>query len=151
MTSSYIAQWEKNPLISQFVQLGYIDYAIFDIETDHSINLIRSGKSISPLSLKTPPFIICSNVLSYLPQDILMVEDHHIKQSYLTLLQYTNQSYQYPFQSYEYLLFHILFISLVLHGPMKRLLNLSLRIILPSFHSFFNMMVNTLYLLQPLL
>ena len=102
MCESYISQWEKNPLISQFIQLGYIDYGIFDVEKDSSIQLLHSKRTLAPSSLKAPPFIVCSSVLSYIPQDVVLIENHAMKSAFLSVLQYSQTLFQNQLDSYEY-------------------------------------------------
>lgn len=101
ITTSYISHWEKNPLISQFIQLGYMDYGVFDIEKDNSIRLHLSNRTLSPLSLKIPPFILCSSVLSFISQDVVLVENHQMKNGTLSLLQYPNTMSTGRLDSYE--------------------------------------------------
>ena len=101
-SSSYIYHWENNPLISQFFQLGYMDYGIFDIGKDTDLHLKRSNVIITADSLSVPPFIVCSSVLSYLPQDIVMIDNYQLKNAFLAISQYTHIPFPNPLDSYEY-------------------------------------------------
>ena len=71
---SYVSLWQRDPYLSQFAQMGYLDFAVFDCAADTNLILINSQLSISPDSLHIPPFFLCSCVLSTLPQDVIKVE-----------------------------------------------------------------------------
>ena len=86
ISASYLEVWRRDPLISQFVQMGYMDYGVFNPETDRDITLSNMQVTISPRSLHIPPFVLCSSVLSAMPQDIVIYEGDAIKPALLTLL-----------------------------------------------------------------
>ena len=71
---AYVSLWQRDPYLSQFAQMGYLDFAVFDCAADTNLILINSQLSISPDSLHIPPFFLCSCVLSTLPQDVIKVE-----------------------------------------------------------------------------
>ena len=70
----YVSLWQRDPYLSQFARMGYLDFAVFDCAADTDLILLNSHLSISPDSLLIPPFFLCSCVLSTLPQDVIKVE-----------------------------------------------------------------------------
>lgn len=75
---------------------------MFDIEKDNSFRLHLSNRILSPLSLKIPPFILCSSVLSFISQDVVLIENHEMKNGTLSLLQYPNIISTGRLDGYEY-------------------------------------------------
>ena len=72
--------------------MGYMDYCVFNPETDRDITLSNVQVSISPHSLHIPPLVLCSSVLSAMPQDIVICEGDAIKPARLTLLRPSSPS-----------------------------------------------------------
>ena len=70
----YVPLWERDPYLSQFAKMGYLDFAVFDCAQDAELILRNSHLSLSPDSLHIPPFFLCSCVFSTLPQDVIKVE-----------------------------------------------------------------------------
>ena len=99
---AYVSLWQRDPYLSQFAQMGYLDFAVFDCAADTNLILINSQLSISPDSLHIPPFFLCSCVLSTLPQDVIKVEQ--------TLSRGNLSVYQAP-SSLDFQYFPFLFVS----------------------------------------
>lgn len=78
--------WRRDPLISQFVQMGYMDYGMFNIDIDEEVKLQNMGITLAPHSLHTPPFLVFSRVLSAARQDVVMLDGATVKPGMLTLL-----------------------------------------------------------------
>lgn len=96
----YVPLWERDPYLSQFVQMGYLDFAVFDCAQDSDLILLNSHLSISPDSLHIPPLFLCSSVLSTLPQDVLKIEQTLFR-GYLSVYQSPSSlDYQYPFSPF---------------------------------------------------
>ena len=94
-SEKYVPLWQCNPLLSQFVQMDYLDFAVFDIAAEKELVLINRHLSISPDSLHIPPFFICSCVFSAVPQDVVRV-DGDVSRGLLSLYQSsTSLEYQY--------------------------------------------------------
>ena len=85
-SSSYVEMWRRDPLISQFVQMGYMDYGLFNIDTDEAVRLENTGVALVPRALHAPPFLVFSRVLSAARQDVVMLDGAAVKPGALTLL-----------------------------------------------------------------
>ena len=78
--------WERDPLITQFVQMGYMDYGIMDVESDTELRLRRANVTLTEDCLQAPPFFVCSFLFSSLPQDAVRIEDGTLKPAMVSLL-----------------------------------------------------------------
>lgn len=78
--------WERDPLITQFVQMGYMDYGVMDIESDTELRLRRANVTLTEDCLQAPPFFVCSFLFSSLPQDAVRMEDGTLKPALVSLL-----------------------------------------------------------------
>ena len=82
-----IEYWERDTLIGEFINMGYMDYGYFDAEHSTDLHLRSSNLTISLNSLYSPPFILCNSVLSQLPHDAVLLEEGHMKAGVVSLIQ----------------------------------------------------------------
>lgn len=82
-----ISYWERDPLISQFVRMGYMDYGLLDVEHDEELHLRRANVTLTANCLQAPPFFLCSSVFSCIPQDAVMVDGGRVMPAILSVLQ----------------------------------------------------------------
>ena len=113
MTSSYVltdfsqamlSYWECDPLISQFVKMGYMDYGLLDVEHAEELRLRRANVTLTVGCLQAPPFFLCSSVFSCIPQDVVMVDGGCVMPATLSILQGASPSSlnRNPIEGYQY-------------------------------------------------
>ena len=82
-----IEYWERDPLIGEFISMGYMDYGYFDAEHSTELHLRSSNLTITMNSLCSPPLLLCNSILSQLPQDVVLLEEGRMKAGLVSLIQ----------------------------------------------------------------
>ena len=82
-----IEYWERDTLIGEFIQMGYMDYGYFDVEHSTDLHLRSSNLTITLNSLCSPPLLLCNSVLSQLPHDVVLLEEGQMKAGVVSLIQ----------------------------------------------------------------
>ncbi|MEO8541225.1 MAG: tetratricopeptide repeat protein [bacterium] len=81
-----VAFWESHEGLRPFVEAGRLDFAQFDAINSTELRLRRSGKQITPGSLKNPIMVFANYIFDTLPQDIFSVEEGSLFAVTATLL-----------------------------------------------------------------
>lgn len=82
---SNVAFWQSHDILMPYVQTGLLDFAIFDAEHDHSIELIIQKKSLTPHTLKNPLTVFANYLFDSIPTDLFYIKEKQIKESRVTL------------------------------------------------------------------
>ncbi len=83
-TNNNIDYWKKHPGLSDFISKDLLDFAIFDIEQDQSIELILQKKTLAPQSLSTPITLIANYLLDSIVVDVFKVQNQTIQASHVS-------------------------------------------------------------------
>ena len=67
--------WQAHPALKKYFDNGRLDAGIFNAVTDSSISLWKSGKVLSPGSLKNPICILANYLFDTLYHDIFQIKD----------------------------------------------------------------------------
>ena len=86
-SQAMLSYWECDPLISQFVKMGYMDYGLLDVEHAEELHLRRANVTLTAGCLQAPPFFLCSSVFSCIPQDVVMGDGGCVMPAILSILQ----------------------------------------------------------------
>ena len=57
-SQAMLSYWECDPLISQFVKMGYMDYGLLDVEHAEELHLRRANVTLTAGCLQAPPFFL---------------------------------------------------------------------------------------------
>lgn len=77
--------WTTHPALSQYVQDGLIDFAIFNATVDTSITLSRSNITLSPGSVKNPVCVVANYLFDTLYHDLFRVEKGVLKEGLISV------------------------------------------------------------------
>jgi len=68
-TTNNIAYWEKHPALKPFVDGGLIDFAIYDMEADAPIQLIKKNIALDQKALQNPLIVFANYIFDTVTQD----------------------------------------------------------------------------------
>jgi tetratricopeptide (TPR) repeat protein len=77
--------WQKHQSLRRFVSAGQVDFAQFDLERDHELMLLHSGRAIGIGQLRNPLVIVSNYVFDSVPHDLFRVEDGQLYEHTVTL------------------------------------------------------------------
>lgn len=77
--------WDKHPALQEFVAAGALDFALFNMESDTTIQLRKSGKTLTPGSVNTPMVIYANYIFDTVSQDAFAKKDGELFASLVTL------------------------------------------------------------------
>lgn len=83
-TSNNIDYWKEHPGLRGFIDKGLLDFAVFDIEQDQSIELILQQKTLSSQSLSTPITLIANYLFDSIVVDVFKIQNQTIQASYVS-------------------------------------------------------------------
>lgn len=72
-TDANVNYWAEHPQLKQYFDSGQMDCAIFDAVNDSDIKLAKSGKVLSPGSVKNPLCVVANYLFDTLCHDIFQV------------------------------------------------------------------------------
>lgn len=84
-TQANVDFWSEHRGLNTFVEKGMLDFAIFDVEHDSEVHLIKTGKVISPQSLKNPLTVFANYLFDSVVSDVFNVEKHRLHESLVTM------------------------------------------------------------------
>jgi hypothetical protein len=84
-TESNLRFWQSHPTLQPLVDQGVLDFALFDAAQQKEMTLARSGKALSPATVKNPVVVLANYVFDSLPQDILRFEGGDLYETLLTI------------------------------------------------------------------
>lgn len=74
-TKHNIKYWETHPALKPYVESGIIDFALYDMETERPINLIRQNVRLSPEVLVNPLTIFANYIFDTVSHDAFTVHE----------------------------------------------------------------------------
>ena len=81
-TDKLVSFCENHKSLKEFVDLGILDFAIFDAEVDDSIHLIHSNVTLDSNSIKTPLICISNYVYNGLVEDLYSINNKKVQEGY---------------------------------------------------------------------
>ncbi len=83
-TENNMRFWDTHPALRPFVAENRLDFALFNMESDTSLNLIKSGITLSPGGVVNPIIAYANYVFDTVSQDTFVVENGEIYESLVT-------------------------------------------------------------------
>lgn len=80
-TPNNLEYWNSHPAFQSMIRQGDIDFALFDIEQDTTINLMHSGDAIGPWSLHNPISVVANYLFDSVVSDVFRVKDGTLEES----------------------------------------------------------------------
>jgi tetratricopeptide (TPR) repeat protein len=84
-TQANVDFWNSHKGLESFVEKGMLDYAVFDIEHDTQVSLVKSNTVISPKSLKNPLTVFANYLFDSVVSDVFNVEKHKLHESLVSM------------------------------------------------------------------
>jgi hypothetical protein len=81
-----VAAWRANERFGPFLESGRLDFAVFDLEQDTEVHLMRSGDALSPGSVANPVAVIANYAFDSTRQDLFFVKDGTLHEGLVTTL-----------------------------------------------------------------
>ena len=94
-----IDAWQKHPQLQKYINNQQLDFAKFNAETDQTIYLINSKKTIGKQSLNNPMFVIANYVFDTLAHDAFRCQDGQLFASTIDL---DNKNFSFENFKYKY-------------------------------------------------
>lgn len=77
--------WQSHPKLKPGIDAGFVDTCLFDITSDKTIKLQKSGVTLTPGSLSQPLVVIANYVFDTIPQDLYCIEGQEIYKCLLSV------------------------------------------------------------------
>jgi tetratricopeptide (TPR) repeat protein len=84
-TASNLSFWESHEKLIPFVDKGELDFAIYDMEKDIEIHLIKAGKILKPKDIKNPIALIGNYIFDTVSDDAFYVENGQLYESLISV------------------------------------------------------------------
>ena len=84
-TEQNLSFWQEHPRLQPYLNLGWLDLALFDAESSENIHLQHTDKTITNKSLAQPLIIIANYFFDTIPQELFHIEDNTIYHGLLSL------------------------------------------------------------------
>ena len=81
-----VAAWQANERFAPFVEEGRLDFAVFDLERDTEMRLLRSGVVLSPSTAANPMAALANYAFDSTTQDLFFVSDGALLEGLVTTL-----------------------------------------------------------------
>lgn len=81
-----VAAWQANDRFRGFVEQGRLDFALFDLERDKELKLLRSGSVLSPGSVGNPIGVLANYAFDSTSQDLFFVKEGSLHEGMVTAL-----------------------------------------------------------------
>jgi SAM-dependent MidA family methyltransferase len=84
-TASNLNFWENHEKLKPFIESGQLDFAVYDMEKDIELNLLKSGKTLSVKDVKNPIALIGNYIFDTVSDDAFYVENGQLYESLITV------------------------------------------------------------------
>ena len=84
-TKNNMAYWEKHPALKPFIDKGIMDFAIYDMEAERPITLVRSNIRLNPEVLVNPLTVFANYIFDTVSHDSFAVHEGKLYELLLTL------------------------------------------------------------------
>jgi len=82
-TESNLGFWKTHPRLQPYLEKGWLDFALFNAESDTEIKLRNSGKLLDTESLEQPIVVVANYFFDTIPQELFRIQKGKIEQALL--------------------------------------------------------------------
>ncbi len=82
---SNLKYWEKHPGLQKYIHSGILDFALFDMEKDTTVNLKNAGIELTPSSVVNPLIVFANYIFDTVSQDAFAITEGELQASLVTL------------------------------------------------------------------
>ncbi|MEM8856773.1 MAG: SAM-dependent methyltransferase [Chloroflexota bacterium] len=84
-TDSVIEHWRSHPQLMLLAEEGLLDFALFDVMNMRPLELLHSGRTLSPQSNNNPVILLANYFFDSIPQDSFVIENGELHSNLLSL------------------------------------------------------------------
>ena len=84
-TQNNVDFWLTHPGLAEFVDKGLLDFAVFDVEHDSDIRLIKSDIHINANSLSNPLTVVANYLFDTVVSDVFNMQDNELHESLVSM------------------------------------------------------------------
>lgn len=84
-TKNNVKYWEEHSALMPFIEKGIVDFAIFDMETDKPINLVRANVRLGPDVLVNPLSVFANYIFDTVSHDSFTIHEGKLYELLLSL------------------------------------------------------------------
>ncbi len=84
-TAANLSFWESHEKLKPFIDANQLDFALYDMEKDIELTLIKSGKTLSRHDVKNPIALIGNYIFDTVSDDAFYVENGQLYESLMTV------------------------------------------------------------------
>lgn len=84
-TKHNIQYWEEQPQLKPYIEKGIIDFALYDMEAEKPINLIRQNIRLTPEMFVNPLTVFANYIFDTVSHDSFSVHEHKLYELRVTL------------------------------------------------------------------
>ena len=84
-TKNNIKYYETHPALKPYIEKGLIDFAIYDMETERPITLIKKNIRLSPETVTNPLIVFANYIFDTVSHDSFAVHENKLYELLLTL------------------------------------------------------------------
>ncbi len=84
-TKNNIRYWETHPALQPFLHEGMLDFAIYNLENDDPITLVKANKTLTPESFVNPLTVFANYIFDTVSQDAFTVNNGNLQELLLTM------------------------------------------------------------------
>jgi tetratricopeptide (TPR) repeat protein len=87
-TESNLKYWDSHPALQHYLQNGMLDFAIFNMEEDTTVNLRKAGTVLTEGSMANPMTVIANYIFDTVSHDAFTVSNGKVQASLVSLTTY---------------------------------------------------------------
>ncbi|MBS0350574.1 MAG: hypothetical protein JSR33_05190 [Proteobacteria bacterium] len=87
-TESNLKYWDSHPALQRFLENGMLDFAIFNMEEDTTVNLRKRGTVLTEGSITNPMTVIANYIFDTVSHDAFTVSNGEVNASLVSLTTY---------------------------------------------------------------
>jgi tetratricopeptide (TPR) repeat protein len=84
ISEELVTFWQNHPSLQPFVEQGFLDFAIFDVEQPHEFTLRHSGAVLSSATIKNPLVLVANYLFDFISQDCFTLQRGQLHESLVT-------------------------------------------------------------------
>jgi len=84
-TASNLTFWESHEVLIPLVEKGHLDFAVYDMEKDLEITLIKRGKTLKSQDIKNPIALLGNYIFDTVSDDAFYVENGKLYESLISV------------------------------------------------------------------
>ncbi|MCX6219088.1 hypothetical protein [Spirosoma sp.] len=84
-TESSLDFWRDHPRLQPYLEKGWLDFTLFDVESSNELSLSYTGLTLSVQSFSQPLVVIANYFFDTIPQALFRVTEKKISRAFLTL------------------------------------------------------------------